>query len=102
MWGEQQTLCGSMELGAGRLLQTAKHEACLHREEGAWALSGDTLAGSPSVAAQMQCHAIGPTWQKAHGAHVSLRWECLWLPSMAIHTTVPLIGGRGVTPQGCC
>lgn len=36
---------------------------------------------------------IEPTWQKAHGAHFSLRWECPCPPSMAIYTTVLLTGG---------
>lgn len=106
MWGEQQTLCGSMELGAGRLLQAAKHESCLCREEGAWALSGDALAGSPNMVAQMQCHAC-------HRTHLAEGTRCPFLLEVGMpvssqhsHSYYSASDRRlrsvAQTPQGCC
>lgn len=49
------------EPGAGRVLQAVEHAACLRREEGARALCGDALAGSPSATVQTWRHACRGT-----------------------------------------
>lgn len=71
-----RTLCGGggqEELCASRLLQAAEHAACLRREEGAWALCGDALAGSPSVTIQSGAAPyVGLRLGSRHtGAHIS-------------------------------